>query len=192
VDASDDDHDEQPAACSFCDKTEADVRRLISGHSAFICDECVRLCLEVVGAPAEAEPSPSQHVRQAWADFFVQDQWALASMAGLLSHFAEQEKPASGAVTDGLRMMEVAMNQARRRLMPPKPRDLAAIDRCGFCSKSGDEIRQLNVGYGGQICGDCLDDLVKVRAAADGGYRAQLVEDLIGLTDLPAPPTFPS
>ena len=185
MDASEDDHDELPVACSFCDKRETDVRRLISGHSAFICDECVRLCLAVVGAPAEADTSPSRDVRQAWAGFFVQDQWALASMAGLLCHFTEQEKPAFGAMTDGLRMMELAMNQARRRLTPPKPRDMADIDRCSFCSKSGDEIQQLTVGHGGQICGDCTDLLVKLRAKSDTEYRERLVEDLNGLADRP-------
>ncbi len=185
MDASDDDLDEQPAACSFCDKREIDVRRLISGHSAFICDECVRLCLTVVGAEAKDEAAPLSALRQAWAGFFMQDQWAFASMAGLLCHFADQEKPAAGAATDGFRMMEVAMNQARRRLMPPKLRDLTDIVRCGFCSKSGDETQPLSVGHGGQICGDCLDDLVKLRAGSDGDYRAKLVEDLNGLADPP-------
>lgn len=34
--------------CSFCGKTQHEVRKLISGVVAFICDECVGLCREIV------------------------------------------------------------------------------------------------------------------------------------------------
>ncbi len=36
--------------CSFCNKTDADVERMISGSGAFICDECIRLCHEIIDA----------------------------------------------------------------------------------------------------------------------------------------------
>jgi ATP-dependent Clp protease ATP-binding subunit ClpX len=37
--------------CSFCDKTQEQVRRLIAGsHSVYICDECVELAHEVIAA----------------------------------------------------------------------------------------------------------------------------------------------
>ncbi len=34
--------------CSFCEKDQQDVNRLIGGPSIFICDECVHLCTEVL------------------------------------------------------------------------------------------------------------------------------------------------
>lgn len=34
--------------CSFCGKTEESVEKLISGPSCFICDNCVRLCVDVI------------------------------------------------------------------------------------------------------------------------------------------------
>ena len=34
--------------CSFCNKTDADVERMISGSGAFICDECIKLCYEIL------------------------------------------------------------------------------------------------------------------------------------------------
>ena len=34
--------------CSFCNKTQDDVRQLIAGPVAFICDECVEVCVEVI------------------------------------------------------------------------------------------------------------------------------------------------
>src|ERR1700751_5790501 len=35
--------------CSFCRKSQHDVRQLIAGPSVYICDECVELCLDVIG-----------------------------------------------------------------------------------------------------------------------------------------------
>lgn len=34
--------------CSFCGKDEHQVEKLIAGASAFICNECVRNCAEVL------------------------------------------------------------------------------------------------------------------------------------------------
>lgn len=34
--------------CSFCNKSRNEVRVLISGPRAYICDECVELCMEIV------------------------------------------------------------------------------------------------------------------------------------------------
>lgn len=41
--------------CSFCGKTQAQVNRLIAGNSAYICDECVRLCMSIVGEGADID-----------------------------------------------------------------------------------------------------------------------------------------
>lgn len=34
--------------CSFCNKSQGEVRKLIAGPSAFICDECIALCSEII------------------------------------------------------------------------------------------------------------------------------------------------
>lgn len=36
------------ATCSFCGRTEESVEKLVSGPNAFICDKCVRLCMDIV------------------------------------------------------------------------------------------------------------------------------------------------
>lgn len=36
------------ASCSFCGRPEEAVEKLISGPQTFICDKCVRLCMEIV------------------------------------------------------------------------------------------------------------------------------------------------
>ncbi len=40
--------EKEEALCSFCGRPEAAVEKLISGPEAFICDKCVRLCVEIV------------------------------------------------------------------------------------------------------------------------------------------------
>ncbi len=39
----------KPPRCSFCGKNQNEVQQLIAGPSAYICDECVALCGEVIG-----------------------------------------------------------------------------------------------------------------------------------------------
>ena len=43
--------------CSFCGKSQHEVRKLIAGPSVFICDECIELCNDIIreeGATADA------------------------------------------------------------------------------------------------------------------------------------------
>jgi ABC-type glutathione transport system ATPase component len=37
-----------PIRCSFCGKTQDQVRRLVAGPNAYICNECILLCQEIV------------------------------------------------------------------------------------------------------------------------------------------------
>ena len=34
--------------CSFCGKSQHEVKKLIAGPTVFICDECVELCMDTV------------------------------------------------------------------------------------------------------------------------------------------------
>ena len=40
--------DKEAPVCSFCGRSEDAVEKLISGPDTFICDKCVRLCMEIV------------------------------------------------------------------------------------------------------------------------------------------------
>ena len=40
--------------CSFCNKSQAEVRKLIAGPSVYICDECVDLCKDIIREEIEA------------------------------------------------------------------------------------------------------------------------------------------
>ena len=39
--------------CSFCGKSQHEVRKLIAGPSVFVCDECVELCNEIIREESE-------------------------------------------------------------------------------------------------------------------------------------------
>ncbi len=41
--------------CSFCGKSQQEVRKLIAGPSVYICDECVELCNEIIAEDYEKE-----------------------------------------------------------------------------------------------------------------------------------------
>jgi len=41
-------HDAKLLYCSFCGKSQHEVRKLIAGPSVFICDECVDLCNDII------------------------------------------------------------------------------------------------------------------------------------------------
>jgi len=57
-----------PLYCSFCGKSQHEVRKLIAGPSVFICDECVDLCTDIIKEESkgplvnsqESVPSPQQ------------------------------------------------------------------------------------------------------------------------------------
>jgi len=48
--------------CSFCGKSQHEVRKLIAGPTVFICDECVGLCNDILREEGEAakDETPSR------------------------------------------------------------------------------------------------------------------------------------
>lgn len=50
--------DDKLLYCSFCGKSQNEVRKLIAGPSVFICDECVDLCNDIIREESEGDLSP--------------------------------------------------------------------------------------------------------------------------------------
>ena len=40
--------DDAKLKCSFCGKTQQQVRKLIAGPNVYICDQCIELCSEIL------------------------------------------------------------------------------------------------------------------------------------------------
>jgi ATP-dependent Clp protease ATP-binding subunit ClpX len=58
------DHTLQPPAsnvsCSFCGKTQREVKRMVAGPDVYICNDCVRLCLDIIHDDTSIEGEPSE------------------------------------------------------------------------------------------------------------------------------------
>jgi len=40
--------DKESLFCSFCGKSQKEVKKLIAGPTVFVCDECVELCMDII------------------------------------------------------------------------------------------------------------------------------------------------
>lgn len=47
--------------CSFCGKNQKEVNKLIAGPAVYICDECIRLCSEIIEEESEQEHADISH-----------------------------------------------------------------------------------------------------------------------------------
>ena len=81
--------EKKPLRCSFCGKTQDQVRRLVSGPgNVFICDECIELCQEILDEDytesAEPEemtlPKPAE-IKAILDDYVVGQEMAKKSLA---------------------------------------------------------------------------------------------------------------
>ncbi len=79
-------HDDSRLKCSFCGKTQDQVKKLIAGPEVYICDECVELCNEILDEEflegkdkdsenkdntAEEKPIPKPHEIKAYLDEYI-------------------------------------------------------------------------------------------------------------------------
>ena len=49
--------------CSFCGKSQHEVKKLIAGPSVFICDECIELCNDIIRDEVPAESGAAKAAR---------------------------------------------------------------------------------------------------------------------------------
>jgi hypothetical protein len=55
--------------CSFCGKSQTEVKKLIAGPAAYICDECIGLCVDILAEEgvAAAVPGPVKPAEDVWS-----------------------------------------------------------------------------------------------------------------------------
>ena len=65
-------------SCSFCGKSQKEVKKLIAGPTVYICDECIELCNDIIAeeygqeeAPVQASHLPKPHEIKASLDEYV-------------------------------------------------------------------------------------------------------------------------
>tara|TARA_B100000965_G_C19557764_1_gene743017 strand:+ start:109 stop:1359 length:1251 start_codon:yes stop_codon:yes gene_type:complete len=54
--------DQKKLHCSFCGKSQDEVKKLIAGPSVYICNECVDLCNEIIEEEVKHEETDSEHI----------------------------------------------------------------------------------------------------------------------------------
>lgn len=79
-------HDDSRLKCSFCGKSQDQVKKLIAGPEVYICDECVELCNEILdeeffdnkdkegeidNAEISEKPIPKPHEIKAYLDEYI-------------------------------------------------------------------------------------------------------------------------
>lgn len=73
--------------CSFCGKSQNEVKKLIAGPTVFICDECVALCLGIIYE--EDKELPEDIARFARAQ---QRSEAVSEMARIVRRLLDEEE----------------------------------------------------------------------------------------------------
>ena len=46
--------------CSFCGKSQKEVKKLIAGPNVYICDECIQLCNDIIAEEVEKEEKEAE------------------------------------------------------------------------------------------------------------------------------------
>ncbi len=94
--------------CSFCGKSQHEVRKLIAGPNVFICNECVELCMDIIREEdktqlvrsGEGVPSPSE-IKGILDDYVIgQDKAKRVLSVAVHNHYKRLESGGTGSGAD--------------------------------------------------------------------------------------------
>jgi len=91
--------DDKLLYCSFCGKSQHEVRKLIAGPNVFICDECVELCNDIIreemedNTPAAGSRLPKpQEIKQVLGEYVIGQEHAKKVLAvAVYNHYKRLE-----------------------------------------------------------------------------------------------------
>ncbi len=154
--------------CSFCGKSQHEVKKLIAGPSVFICDECIELCNDIIRDETPPEAAPSK--------------------AG------KSDLPTPSEIKDSLDQYVIGQDTAKRILSVAVYNHYKRLKHMGSVTKGGDEVElaKSNIlligptGSGKTLLAQTLARLLNVpfvmadaTTLTEAGYVGEDVENII-------------
>ncbi|WP_419932470.1 ATP-dependent Clp protease ATP-binding subunit ClpX [Candidatus Poriferisodalis sp.] len=151
--------------CSFCGKSQKQVRKLIAGPGVYICDECIDLCNEIIDdevetsteTPFEAVPKPREIF--AFLDDYIidQDRTKTILSVAVYNHYKRMRLEPTGPGTPE----EVEIAKSNILLIGPTG--------CGKTMMAQTLARMLNVPFA----------IADATALTEAGYVGEDVENIL-------------
>ena len=149
--------------CSFCGKTQKQVKKLIAGPGVYICDECIELCNEIIveelseAAAAGFEELPKPHEIYEFLDnYVIGQQRAKKSLAvAVYNHYKRVQSGDTGR--------EGSVELAKSNIL------LLGPTGCGKTLLAQSLARMLNVPFA----------IADATALTEAGYVGEDVENIL-------------
>ena len=108
-----DDHASGNLSCSFCGKSQKEVKKLIAGPTVYICDECIGLCNDIIAEEVERDdqlrgtsPIPKPAEIKAILDDYVVGQDRAKKILSVAVHNHYKRIEAKGSGDEGVELQK--------------------------------------------------------------------------------------
>ncbi len=154
--------------CSFCGKSQKQVRKLIAGPGVYICDECIDLCNEIIeeefaeaSVVGTADELPKPREIREFLDSYVigQDKAKKALAVAVYNHYKRVRAGATGIRRDGEEQVELGKSNIL----------LIGPTGCGKTYLAQTLARMLNVPFA----------MADATALTEAGYVGEDVENIL-------------